>query len=121
MKGTKFCFVDNDGTLRKPDKEITSEEYARLKPSEKWEYDSVTYSKEPTAICDHERLGWPTCSDSENGHCYRKLGVCSSQMKLDGSGEMNDIMKDIIIQGIAAATGETEDAIKKKVDEAWSQ
>lgn len=115
-----FCFIE-DGVKRYPDIPITITQWDDLPPSERWQYDSKNWSKEPTGICDRAERGIECCSKGENGYCYYEAGTCSSQLKMDGSGEMNDEMKNAIIEGIAMGTGKSEEEIRKQVEGAWKK
>lgn len=101
-----FSFIEN-GVERYPDVPITITQWDDLSPSERWQYDSANWSKEPTGICDQVELGMGPCPRQENGYCYYKTGSCSSQLEMNGSGEMNSEMKNTIIKGIAMGTGKS--------------
>lgn len=62
------------------------DEYIKMADSEKYKVDN-DFSKEPTAICDHIRLGTKACYRGEGQYCYCKLG-CTSKTELNGSRKM---------------------------------
>ena len=73
------------------------------------------FSKEPTAICDHIRLGFDACNRGEGKYCYCNLS-CTSKTELNGSGRMIKEERDLLNSILSKALGREID-VEKEVRE----